>query len=158
MTSQTITADAHAVLIPAFSELRLSDAVRRFLSNGGCSILLGETREEYCARQMSTVRRTHEQVETIHELVEEARSLAGDSIVAVDQEISGICRLHDLVPPFPAPEEICDMECEDFEALCGSIAEAIKKVGVNCVLGPVLDVVTGKNPWLTMRGNPSSIM
>jgi len=53
--SDTLKENAHAVLLPAFGTTRLSDAVKRFLSNGGCSILPGETREEYVAREMSPI-------------------------------------------------------------------------------------------------------
>ena len=38
---------AHSVLMPAFSGLHLDEAVRRHLNQGGVSILLGETRDEY---------------------------------------------------------------------------------------------------------------
>ena len=91
--SRTIRDNAHAILLPAFAETRISDAVKRFLANGGCSILLGESREEYVAREMSPARRNREKAGTIIALVSEARSLCRDVIVAVDQEIAGICRL-----------------------------------------------------------------
>ena len=147
----TIKDNAHAVLLPAFADTQLSDAVKQFLSNGGCSILLGETREEYIAREMSAERRHAEKAETIIALTEEASSLSGDIIVAVDQEISGICRLHDLIPPFPLREKVKGIGNEEFEVICSDIAMAAKELGVNCFLGPILDIVTGDNPWLSGR-------
>lgn len=143
--------NAHEILLPAFADTQLSDGVKQFLSNGGCSILIGETREEYVAREMSPERRQAEKAETIIALTEEASSISGNIIVAVDQEISGICRLHDLVPAFPSREEIGGMGNEEFEGICSGIAIAAKRLGVNCFLGPILDVVTGNNPWLSGR-------
>ena len=149
--SRTIRDNAHAVLMPAFADTLLSDAVKRFLAKGGCSILVGESREEYVARQMSPERRQREKAATIIELVNEAKSISGDLIVAVDHEISGICRLHDLVPPFPARAQIKELRSEEFEEISATIAVAAKGLGVNCFLGPILDVVTGENPWLEGR-------
>lgn len=149
--SYTIRDNAHAILIPAFADTHLSDAVKRFLSNGGCSVLVGESREEYVAREMSADRRQREKAGTIIDLVHEAKSLSGDVVVAVDQEISGICRLHDLVPPYPSRERIKEISSAAFEEIITTIAGAAKELGVNCFLGPVLDIVTGKNPWLEGR-------
>ncbi len=56
--------NAHAVILPAFELLNLSDSVKRFLENGGCSILIGESREEYVSRKMSDERKTIEKSET----------------------------------------------------------------------------------------------
>ncbi len=149
--SYTIRDNAHAILIPAFADTQLSDAVKRFLSNGGCSVLVGESREEYVAREMSQDRRQREKAGTIIDLVNQAKSLSGDVVVAVDQEISGICRLHDLVPPFPSGEQIKEVSCAEFEEIITTIAVAAKELGVNCFLGPILDIVTGENPWLEGR-------
>lgn len=130
--SHTINENAHAVLLPAFADAQLSEAVKHFLSNGGCSILLGETREEYVARKMSLKRRKDEKAEDIIAVTKEAKSLAGDLIVAVDQEVAGICRLHDLVPSFPSREEIAQMGTKEFGKICSDIAIAAKDLGVNC--------------------------
>jgi beta-N-acetylhexosaminidase len=61
----TLKENAHAVLLPAFGTTQLSDTVKRFLSNGGCSIIPGETREEYVAREMTLQRRQEETAETL---------------------------------------------------------------------------------------------
>jgi len=143
--------DAHAVVLPAFDTTALSDQVKRFLERGGCSILLGETREEYVARKVSGSRRRAENAETFRRVTREAAGLAKDVLVAVDQEIGGICRLHDLVQAFPGKDRLAGMESGHFEKVAFSIASAAKELGVTCFLGPVLDVVTGRNPWLAER-------
>ena len=149
--SYTLKENAHAVLIPAFGNTRLSDNVKRFLSNGGCSILLGETREEYVAREMALQRRREETAETLFTLAKEAAALSSSIIVAVDQEIAGICRLHNLVPFFPPREQIGKLSSDEFETISADIALAARELGVNCFLGPILDIVTGDNPWLEGR-------
>lgn len=149
--SYTVKENAHAVLLPAFAATQLSEGVRRHLAGGGCSLLLGETREEYIAREMSLQRKQEETTETVIALTETASSLAGDTLVAVDQEIGGICRLHSLAPSFPAKEQIGGYTTTDFEELSANMAAAAKALGVNCFLGPVLDIVTGENPWLESR-------
>ncbi len=92
-----------------------------------------------------------EKVDTIIALTNQAKSLSGDLIAAVDQEISGICRLHDLVPQFPLNAKIEAMGKEEFEGICSTMATAAKRLGINCFLGPILDIVTGENPWLKDR-------
>ena len=47
---------AYSVLFPVLLELDLSDDVRRFLGNGGRSLLFGETAEEYVSGKMSATR------------------------------------------------------------------------------------------------------
>lgn len=149
--SNTLKENAHAVLLPAFGTTRLSDAVKRFLSNGGCSILPGETREEYVAREMSPQRRQQESAEALLALTKEAAALTGNLLVAVDQEMAGICRLHNLVPPFPPREQLESLSSDEVEKLSASIAVAARQLGVNCFLSPILDIVTGENPWLHGR-------
>ena len=145
------TKDAHTVLLPAFDATTLSDSVKRFLENGGCSILLGESREEYVARKMSADRKSAETAATFLRVTQEAVNLAGDLLVAVDQEIVGISRLHNLVPQFPAAEELASYDVDSFEKTSGTVATAAKGLGVNCFLAPILDVITGQNPWLSGR-------
>ncbi|THB66256.1 MAG: glycoside hydrolase [Desulfovibrio sp.] len=143
--------DAHVVLFPAFAGVTLSDSVQRFLSRGGCSILLGETREEYVVREMSRIRKEKETAEDIHTVVAQAASLSGNLITAVDQELGGICRLHGLVPAFPCREDLARCTAQEIEIIAGDVAAAAKAMGVNCFLAPVLDCVVGENPWLQGR-------
>lgn len=143
--------DAHAVILPAFDTITLSDSVKRFLGDGGCSILLGESREEYVSRTMSDRRLSEEAADAFLGVTKQARDLAGGVIVAVDQEIGGICRLHGLVPGFPDVKELKGYDTGFCEDIFSSIAAAARNLGVNCFLGPILDVVTGRNPWLSGR-------
>jgi beta-N-acetylhexosaminidase len=64
MIIKSLTKAAHAVILPAFDTTTLSDSVKRFLENGGCSILLGESRKEYVARKVSDDRKSTETAET----------------------------------------------------------------------------------------------
>lgn len=149
--NSSLKENAHAVLFPAFASTSLSDSVKRFLGNGGCSILLGETRQEYVAREMSQERKRVETTQTLLSVTEEARALAGKILVAVDQEVGGICRLHNLVPAFPPADELRNMDLGEGERLSREIATGAKEMGINCFLAPVLDIVTGENPWLAGR-------
>ena len=143
--------DAHAVLLPAFAGLSLSDECKSFLDRGGVSILLGESREEYVAREMSEERRKSEGAEDFHALLTDAKSRSGILIVAVDQEIGGICRLHDLAPQLPDIETVLKLSLDEFQDAARELARAATGLGVNCFLAPILDVVTGQNPWLKGR-------
>jgi len=149
--SKHLRDDVHAMVLPAFAGTVLSEQAKRFLDNGGVSILLGETREEYVARRMSEDRRSSETVETLTKIVGEAKARSDTLLVCVDQEISGICRLHDLVAPFPASGHLVTLTDAEMEELCCSIAATASSMGVNVFLAPVLDLVTGTNPWLAGR-------
>ena len=150
-----IRRDAHAVLLPAITGLTLTDPLKRFLAAGGCSVLLGETREEYVAREMSAHRRTAETGDHFLTLRNEASSHCGDLIVAVDQEIGGIRRLHDLVPGYFAGDDWRTDDDARIEQQAQALGKAAAALGVNCFLAPVLDAVTGTNPWLA-RGRSIS--
>ena len=147
----SISEDAHAVVFPAFASTELSDACKAFLDKGGVSILLGESREEYVARKMSDERRRTETPETFVKVVETARSHTSDLLVAVDQEIGGICRMHDLVPQFPEASELLAASDGDIEELAFSIGSASAAMGVNVFLAPILDILSGRNIWLEGR-------
>lgn len=142
---------ANTVLLPAFADTTLSKEVKSFLRNGGCSILIGESREEYVKREMSNDRINNETASTLKSLIEEAKSFQKNLIVAIDQEICGIKRLHDLVPSFPKLHELKNIKPEDFHLICKDVAKKAKSIGINCFLAPILDIVTGENPWLRNR-------
>ena len=80
-----------AVLLSAFTGVE----------NNGYSLLIGETREEYVGRRKSALRMEGKSAETISKTVRATGSLAGDLIVAMGQEISGICRLHNRLETVP---------------------------------------------------------
>ena len=147
----TIHEDAHAVLLPAFDTLTLSDATRRFLDRGGVSILLGESRAEYVARRLSSARRAYESAEAFRRISDEARARSGILLTAVDQEPAGICRLEGLVPPFPSAKNLCDISNEDMRAISKQVAVAARSMGVNVFLAPIADALDGTNSWLEGR-------
>jgi beta-N-acetylhexosaminidase len=149
--TQQVLEDAHAVLLPAFDAMSLDDSVRRHLSSGGRSILLGESRLEYVTRSMSTERVETETADRFSRVASEAQALAGPTIISVDQEINGIGRLHKLTPSFPPLNTTLRMSIDEVEVMAGSIARAARAFGVNAFLAPVLDVLRGPNPWLEGR-------
>jgi beta-N-acetylhexosaminidase len=149
--SHSVNEDAHAIILPAFAETDLSDTTKRFLDQGGISILLGETREEYVSRKMSDERRASETPDTFKQVVAEAKSHTDLLVVAVDQEVCGTCRLHDLVPQFPALAELTEASADELERISFEVGNAAVELGVNCFLAPVVDLLTGQNPWLQGR-------
>lgn len=143
---------ARSVLLPAIAGLTLDDPVRRHLQAGGVSVLLGETRDEYLARNMSFERRREETEGRFSAIAREAAMCAAAPVlIAVDQELGGIQRLHGLVPGMPASAELAHMNTEDIESRCYEMASSARVMGVNLFLAPIVDVVTGVNPWLHQR-------
>jgi beta-N-acetylhexosaminidase len=59
--------------------------------------------------------------------------------------------LHGLVPQFPPADQLASYDVGTVERISGSVAAAAKDLGINCFLAPILDVVTGQNPWLAGR-------
>ena len=147
----SIAENARAVLLPAFDGTVPSDAVLRFLDQGGVSILLGESRQEYVARRMSKERRRSETVETFRTVTTAARARAGGLLTFVDQEMGGICRLHNLVPSFAAAADLPDATAAEIEDTAFRIAQIAAAMGVNGFLAPVVDVLVGQNDWLHGR-------
>ncbi|QAY85431.1 glycoside hydrolase family 3 N-terminal domain-containing protein [Pseudomonas arsenicoxydans] len=143
---------AYSVLLPAFGDLNLDETVRRYLSRGGVSILLGETRDEYVGRDMSPARKGTESQTDFVNIAREGASLAGAPVlIAVDQELGGIERLHQLVPAVASREQLKDLSTQDIEQRCFEMASVARGLGVNLFLAPIVDVVTGANPWLHNR-------
>jgi len=149
--THTLSENARAVLLPAFADTILSETVRRFLDRGGVSILLGETRAEYVGRAMDPARRAAETAGTFEVVTGEARRRAGLLLAAVDQEMGGIARLHDLVPAFPSRAELPGTTPDRIEATARQVATAAAGMGVNVFLAPILDVLDGQNAWLAGR-------
>ncbi len=148
---RSLLEDAYATLLPAFATTTLSDNVKKHLDCGGVSILIGETREEYVARSMTDQRRSEETAETIRTVTSEAKARSGVLLAAVDQEPGGICRLHDLVPQIPDAPHIAMADPAEIELIAGDVAREAASMGVNCFLAPILDLLTGRNPWLKGR-------
>jgi beta-N-acetylhexosaminidase len=148
-----IVRDAHAVLLPAFADIGLDEHISGHLRGGGVAVLLGETREEYVARGMSSERKAAESAASLKSFTDLARETAGSEvIVAVDEELGGIERLAALIPGLPGLEQALVMPDAELEAACHRTAEAAKALGVNLFLAPIVDVVTAMpHPWLTGR-------
>lgn len=143
---------AYSVLLPAIGDLNLDEPVRRHLSRGGVSVLLGETRDEYIGRAMTQARRDAETQTKLASLTQHVSALAGGPVlIAVDQELGGIERLHQLVPTIPSRAQLNDLSAEVIEQRCYEMATVARRLGVNLFLAPIVDVVTGINPWLLNR-------
>jgi beta-N-acetylhexosaminidase len=136
---------AHRVLLPAIAGLDLSELTP--LVRRGCrSVLLAETREEYLDRRMSDERVEAETRELVTAAVSRLASDAdGAVLVAADHELGGIRRFEHLLPPgdLATPDAV--------RASFASDGAALREMGVNMILGPILDVVRGANPWLSAR-------
>ena len=143
--------DAHAALFPVITSLSLDDRCLRFLDSGGCSILFGESPAEYASGRMSSERILEETSDRWQRLISNARARADGLLAAVDADISAVHRLHELTPPLPALAVAQAMLPEALEEVAYAVGQAAFHLGVNLVLSPTADVVTGPNPWLTGR-------
>jgi beta-N-acetylhexosaminidase len=144
--------DAHAVILAVLPEDALDPATAAFLTNGGRAVLLGETREEYVARAMSADRMERETPEWLSELTEAVHEHAGGrGIVALDQEMPGIQRLHRLVPPLPGHSALSANPDSEIEEAVGSVARAARVLGVTLFLSPIVDVYRAPGPTLAGR-------
>jgi beta-N-acetylhexosaminidase len=150
--SGQVLRDAHAVFLPAIDEATIPGHISDHLAGGGTSVLIGESREEYVAREMSPDRRLAETGEWFAEIASEIRDHAGGkALVAIDQELGGIQRLHDVATALPSPAEAVSADQWSIKAAATHLAEECSALGVNVVLSPIVDVVTGPNPWLEAR-------
>jgi beta-N-acetylhexosaminidase len=146
-----ILAKAFSVLFPVIDPLAMTDDVRRFLDSGGRSLLFGETAEEYKSGRMSAQRLRVETLEKWQSFVAESQSLAGPLILAADADISAVHRLHGVAPDLPQPEAAREMSARELEEICFHMALGVGEAGVNLLLSPTADVVTGPNVWLAGR-------
>jgi beta-N-acetylhexosaminidase len=146
-----LSRDIHALFLPIVPKLEISDFVTRFLGSGGISLLFGETREEYVSHMIDPARVAMETEVAWHRTIGRAREMAGPVLVAVDAEIGGIQRLHQLVPELPSLDYAQRAAGEDIAAACKRVAKAASALGANVFLSPVADVLVGSNPWLEGR-------
>ena len=159
MTDQErLLRDAHAVFLPAIDEASIPGHISDHLAAGGTSVLIGESREEYVAREMSPDRRLTETSKWFSEMTSEIRDRAGGkALVAVDQELGGIQRLHDLATALPSPIEAISADQCSIKSAATRLGEECSALGVNVVLSPIVDVVSGPNPWLEARTISSDV-
>lgn len=146
-----ISRDAYAVLLPAFGDIDFTVETASFFRSGGVASLLGSTREEYVARRMSPERQQSETRERFLAYASHARALAGNVLIAVDYEVGGVHRLHHFGPQLTHPIDVLEMSDEAVKDFGSEAARAAKLCGVNFFLAPVVDLVTGSNPWLRDR-------
>ena len=147
-----LRADAHAVILAVLPGSSLDGDTATFLERGGRAVLIGETREEYVARAMSFERIRDETREWLRDLTGATHAAAGGrAIVAVDQELPGIQRLHRLVPFLPSHAELAGMSEVEIEAAVASTANAARALGVTLFLSPILDVYREPGPKLAGR-------
>lgn len=156
-----IATAAHAVLLPIGASLELEPWLLVFLGRGGRTVLAGETREEYVARAMSAERRERETPADFRGYAAEVARVAGAPVaIAVDAELGGIQRLSHLAPELPARAELATVGSDDLEARSFAMAAAARSLGVTLFLGPILDVIIGRNVWLqgrTMASDPAEV-
>ncbi|WP_035872856.1 glycoside hydrolase family 3 N-terminal domain-containing protein [Cucumibacter marinus] len=150
--TRDLAADAHAVFLPAFADLELTSVLKNHIARGGCSLLAGEGREEYVAREMSEERQSGETAQHIRDFADTAAAMTeGSLLLAVDQELAGIRRLQHLVPDLPGRAEAHALSDQELRDQCAKTAQAARKIGVNLFLAPIVDRVTGRNVWLDGR-------
>jgi beta-N-acetylhexosaminidase len=149
------------VFLPAIDNVDLPKHIVDHLAGGGTSVLLGESRQEYVDRAMSPKRQSTETREWFVSISDRIRTVAGGrALVAVDQELGGIQRLHDLVTPLPPATDAVEADSQTIEAVARRLASECREFGVNVVLSPIVDVLNGPNPWLerrTISGDPATV-
>ncbi|RWK69446.1 glycoside hydrolase family 3 N-terminal domain-containing protein [Mesorhizobium sp.] len=150
-TVDSIERNAHAVLLPAIDSLELTDDLKRYFDEGGRCLLLGETRAEYVSRRMGDARCASERAEDFRRLAGEVATRADRVLIALDQEPAGIERLHGLAPSFGDREALLSLQDEVIRQRAHDIGRKARELGVGMFLGPVVDVLTGRNPWLHGR-------
>jgi len=143
--------DANAVLLPAIDNLELTPALEQYFSEGGKTLLLGENRAEYVARKMSERRCQSETTADFAAFASLIHKKAGGAIIALDQEPAGILRLHGMVPQIPGRDALLAMSDDEIYVSSLAMAKAARALGVTMFLSPVVDVITGNNPWLQGR-------
>ena len=157
MPNSDLLAETSSIFLPAFASSHLPASVADFLQAGGMAVLLGETRAEYEARAMSPVRRATESSASLRALINEIRSCAQHPVlVAVDHELGGIQRCEGLVAPLPTAAEAREMRTEMLRQRCFEVGTQLRNLGVDLVLGPVLDTGSDSS-WLRGRQLAGSV-
>ncbi|NWD92331.1 glycoside hydrolase, partial [Pseudomonas sp. K5002] len=95
---------AYGVLFPVLLDVQMTDDVRRFLGNGGRSLLFGETGEEYVSGKMSASRLQTETLDIWQRFTGTATELGGPLLLAADADISAVHRLQGVTPALPEPD------------------------------------------------------
>lgn len=153
-----IVRSAHAVLFPISDTFDTSGWFGEFLGNGGRSVLMASSAEEYGARRISDERRAREKADHVADFGARANAAAGAPVVlAADAEPAGVQRLEHLLPGIPGREALANCSDEELHDAFVAYARSAKSMGVSMFVGPVLDVITGRNDWLTDRTMSDSL-
>lgn len=153
-----VSQDARAVLLPISRSLTVEPWLQDFLRAGGRSVLMASSPEEYAARRISDARRAAESAETILSFTSAVTAVSpGPVLAAVDAEPTGVQRLEHLLPPLPGRQSISKMPEEALAQAFSGYARAARDLGVTLFLGPVVDHITGENPWLQDRTLPGGL-
>ncbi len=142
---------AYGVLFPVLTDIAPDDAILRFLDGGGKALLFGEHADEYATGQMRPSRVAVETADAWRSMLDGLRERSGALLAAVDADISAVNRLHVLAPFLPTLAEAQRMDPEELETIVAAYGHAARDLGVNMVLSPTADVVTGTNEWLRGR-------
>ena len=130
----TVGEDARAVVLAGLPGTALDSATADLLAGGGRGIIL------YAKNLVDT--------DQVAELTSAIACAAGAPvIVAVDQEPGRIHRLDAIGIPAP---EIGD-DAATFAVTATTMAEAMRAIGINLDLAPIVDVAQGSNPVLAGR-------
>ncbi len=149
---------AHAVLLPIHDTFDTHGWFGDFLAGGGRGVLMASSPGEYAARRISDERRAHETAEHIRDFAARANEVAGRPVVlAVDAEPAGVQRLEHLLPPIPGRPALSALGESELRDAFGAYGMAARDLGVSLFVGPVLDVITGVNDWLTDRTMSSDL-
>jgi beta-N-acetylhexosaminidase len=147
-----VSQDARAVLLPICDRLSVEVWLGDFLREGGRSVLMASSAEEYAARRIGDARRAAESVQTIRSFTAAVASVAAKPVlVAIDAEPTGVQRLEHLLPALPDRQHISRMPDEALARMFSEYAQAAHGLGVTLFLGPVVDEITGTNAWLQGR-------
>jgi beta-N-acetylhexosaminidase len=147
-----IEADAHAVLLPEVDSVQIDDWVDAFMRRGGRALLLTLTAEECGARRVDEARRRREDTSAVQLFCSRVTAAANTTvIVASDAESGGVQRFEHLLPPMPNSASAVHLTDTELADAYQSYAEEARRLGVTMFLGPVVDMVTGINPWLSGR-------
>lgn len=146
-----ISRQAYGVLFPVLETLEISEDIFRFLDQGGKSLLFGETGDEYVTGQVAKERLEHESLDAWLHAVNTVKSRAGHLILAADADIAAVHRLQGLAAQLPDRNSAQHMSAAELEEICFEMGQGVAATGVNLVLSPTADVVTGHNEWLMGR-------
>jgi len=156
--NEQITRASHAVLMPMAHTLEWQRWMPRFFAAGGRSLLLGQDMAEYRAHVLSPERLATETIQHITVLRERAHRTAGAEVMlAIDAELGALQRLQKFVDSLPSVAEAAALPDDELESIARRVASQSRAVGITCFLGPVLDVLIGRNDWLTGRTMSSDV-